>query len=83
MRLPRKLKKKAKKRKALHDAMVMTHVAMVKAMGQSQVMKITVIPPTNPHHIALKALYVVEVVTDTAKAVSNCMSQIKHYREFV
>lgn len=29
MRLPRKLKKKAKKRKAAHDAMVMAQTAMV------------------------------------------------------
>jgi hypothetical protein len=36
MRLPRKLKKKAKKRKAINDAMVMTQTAMLAVMGRHQ-----------------------------------------------
>lgn len=82
MRLPRKLKKKAKKRKAFHDAMIMTQTAMLAVMGRSQVAMVAATPIRHPSEIALKALRVAEVLYDTAQAVSKCMSQIKHYREF-
>ena len=79
-RVPRKKKKIAKKAKARADAVVMVTSAMISAQSVAQVTIVNALPCELP---ALKVLRVVEIVVNTAAAISSNMQNIKHWTAFV
>lgn len=79
-RAPRKKKKKAKKLKASNDAFVMVRTALITASASAQIAIVSSSPFTIP---ALRALGVAQIAIDTVKSVSESLSDIKHWIEFV
>ena len=80
MRVPRKKKKVAKKLKAKNDAVVMAMAAMVQVSSLAQMAIISATPSEIP---GLKVIKVAQTAIESAKAVSNCMAQIKPWTSFV
>ena len=80
MRVPRKKKKVAKKLKAKNDALVMAMAAMVNASSMVQMAIIGSTPSEIP---AIKIVKAAQMAVDSAKAVANCMAQIKPWTSFV
>lgn len=80
-RVPRKLKKKAKKLKSRNDAFVIARTAMVNAMHLAQMATISSMPSLEP--TPLKALRFAEVAINSAKAVQKSMEDIKPWTSFV
>lgn len=76
MRLPRKDKKRVKKIVARKTATKIVMSAVMQAQTMAQLAIIAATPNYNePAGIALKALRVVENISDTAKAISRIMSE--------
>lgn len=86
-RVPRKLKKIAKKRKAVADGIVGVRNVLTVAMGSVQLAMVAAqpLPMYGPSRIfpALKALRILEIAKDTAAAVQRNMSHIKDWRQHV
>jgi len=76
---PRKKKKKAKKLKAVNDGFVMARTAMITASSYAQLATIS----STPGLPQLKALRVMEIVIDTAKAVAASVNDVRHWTHFV
>lgn len=82
-RVPRKLKKLAKKRKAIADTLTTVQLALIAAQSNAQVALVSAIPSYGPSPVAvaLKTLRVVQIAMDTAKIIQE-KARFKHWKEF-
>jgi hypothetical protein len=84
MRLPRKKKKAVKKIVSRKMASKMIMTAMLTASSRTQLAMISATPMSSPMDIPLKALKVVQTVSDTAQAIGKIMSEPPNsWKEFI
>lgn len=81
-RIPRKLKKHAKKRKAIADAIVLSQCAISSVMSAAQLAMISSSPILQDSDRISKVLRIVEVAKNAAEIISRHTQQIKPWQHF-